>query len=720
MKSLRIHILIIFFVLLSASCSDPQKRRPDIENGFLDLSSWNFEKDGLVNLNGEWEIYWEKLLDPKDFESTDSLKAEYINVPGGWARQSSEGQSYSELGYATYRLKIKIPDKNAEYNFIFMSIFASAKLWVNGSFCFENGKVSSNKELSKPAFTTEYYSPIKYNNYSDTLEIVIQVADFSYGGPAAGIRREIAFGPDNQINTERINTRSVKSWLIGIVLVIALYHFFLFLYRRNELSYLIFALLSMVVVIWTIYTSGMFSDSFSYKGYFVFGYIGPTLFPALLVLFYYCIYKDEVHKKVVYALLIIASIFMLIIMVSSTTTMSKIYAFIPMNLLIPPSYLLGYSLLKALVRKRRGSVLTYLSVLIMTASVMHDALLSNGIIIGFGNYISSYGWVVLIISQSLVLAQMFSLTYRKNINLNLNLEEIVKDRTKTIDEQKTILEKQNLDLLEKNEEIETQRDLAHKQNKEITDSINYARRIQSAMLTPESYISELLQDNFILNKPRDIVSGDFYWIKQVNQYVVIVAADCSGHGIPGAFMSMLGIGYLNEIVQRREVTQAKDVLGSLRKQIKNSLRQHGGRDEANDGMDMALCVMDMKNRKMQYAGANNPLYLIRGADKEPELIEFKPDRMPIGYYQIKDKTFNNHDIELEQGDTFYLFSDGFIDQKGGTENKKFMSGRFRKLLLGIQDQTMYDQKVSLERSLSDWMGNTPQVDDILVIGVRVQ
>ena len=396
MKYLINHSLIVSLVLLSVSCSDPQKKRPEIENGFLDLSSWNFEEDGLVELNGEWEFYWDMLLESKDFELYDSIKAEYIHVPGGWATKSSGEKLYSEFGYATYRLQIKIPDKNTEYNFIFMSIFASAKLWVNGSFCFENGRVASNKEQSKPAFTTEYYSPIKYNNYSDTLEIIIQVADYSYGGPAAGIRRKVAFGPDNQISTERINTSSVNSLLIGILLMIALYHTFLFLYRKNEISYLIFALLSMVVVIWAIYRSGMFVDSFSYEGYLRFGHIGPAIFPPLLVLFYYFIYKNEVHKKVVYAFLIIAMIFMVIILTSSATTMSKIFTIFSINILIPLAYLLGYSLLKAVVRKRRGSVLTYLSVLIVFASFMHDALLSNGMITGFGNYVAAYGYVALI------------------------------------------------------------------------------------------------------------------------------------------------------------------------------------------------------------------------------------------------------------------------------------------------------------------------------------
>ena len=691
MKYVEIHILIIFILLFSASCSDPQKRRPDIENGFLDLSSWNFEEDGLVDLNGEWEFYWDKLLDPKDFESSNSLKAEYITVPGGWNRQSSEGKSYSELGYATYRLKIKIPDKNTEYNFIFMSIFASAKLWVNGSFCFENGRVASNKEQSKSEFTTEYYSPIKYNNYSDTLEIIIQVADYSYGGPAGGIRRKVVFGPDNQINTERINSGSVNSLLIGILLMIALYHTFLFLYRKNEISYLIFALLSMVVVIWTIYRSGMFVNSFSYEGYLRFGHIGPAIFPPLLVLFYYFVYRNEVHKKVVYAFLIIAMIFMVIIFTSSATTMSRIFTIFSINILIPLTYLLGYSLLKAIVRKRQGAVLTFLTVLIVFASFLHDALLSNGMITGFGNYVAAYGYVALIIMQSLVLAQMFSRTFKNNINLNLNLEEIVKERTETIDEQKTVLEKQNLDLLEQKEEIQSQNEALNQRNEEITESINYAKGIQLAMLPPESYISELLHENFILYKPRDIVCGDFYWIKHINQYVVIVVADCTGHGIPGALMSMLGISHLNEIVHRREITQANQILDELRKRIKFALRQHGQPDEAKDGIEMALCVLNTRNMTMQYSGANSPLYLISGEDGVPELKEIKADKMPIGYYQVKDKTFTNHDIKLESGDTFYLFSDGFTDQKGGKENKKYLSSRFKKLLSGIQDQSMYDQ-----------------------------
>lgn len=294
--------------------------------------------------------------------------------------------------------------------------------------------------------------------------------------------------------------------------------------------------------------------------------------------------------------------------------------------------------------------------------------------------------------------------------------------TETLEELTVLNEaisKQNAQIKETNEELTVLNEAISRQRNEILDSITYANRIQAAMLPPEQYFHEILNDVFILFKPRDIVSGDFYWIKQVNRYVILAAADCTGHGVPGAFMSMLGISYLNEIVQRREITQANQVLNELRKQIRNSLRQHGQAEESKDGIDMALCVIDEKNNTLQYAGANNPLYLIRDKNGAPELTEFKADRMPLGYYPGRFKPFTNQDIHLEYGDVFYLFSDGFVDQKGGRDNKKFMRRKFKDLLIQIHQEPMQEQKSILERTMTDWMGDRSQIDDILVMGVRV-
>jgi serine phosphatase RsbU (regulator of sigma subunit) len=284
--------------------------------------------------------------------------------------------------------------------------------------------------------------------------------------------------------------------------------------------------------------------------------------------------------------------------------------------------------------------------------------------------------------------------------------------TAVLDERRILLEKQSTELKEQQEVLILQKE-------EIISSITYAQRIQSAILPPEAYITELLNENFIFYKPKDIVSGDFYWIKQVKHFIILVAADCTGHGVPGAFMSMLGISHLNEIVQNREVTQANQILNELRKEIKNSLRQSGKREGSRDGIDIALCVIDTRKNLMQYSGAHNPLYIISNNNGESVFKEIKADPMPVGVHFSSDKSFTNHEIQLEIGDTFYIFSDGFVDQIGGDRNHRFTSEKFKKLLFDIHDQPMYEQKEILEQTLKDWMGMYAQRDDILVIGARV-
>ncbi|NOZ45870.1 MAG: tetratricopeptide repeat protein [Chlorobi bacterium] len=261
----------------------------------------------------------------------------------------------------------------------------------------------------------------------------------------------------------------------------------------------------------------------------------------------------------------------------------------------------------------------------------------------------------------------------------------------------------------------------------ITDSINYASKIQSAILPSKKQIDKLLPDYFILYKPRDIVSGDFYWIKKIKNQLIIAVADCTGHGVPGAFMSMLGISFLNEIVRKKEVAKPSAALEELRKQVKISLKQipEGGNVSGNskeyslsnvrDGMDIALCTIDTKSLIMEYSGANNPLYLIR----DNELKEIKPTNNPIGIY-IREIDFENREIQLYPNDVLYLFTDGYADQFGGTKNNKFYSSRFKNLLLNNYKKPMTEQKIILEENFADWKGNNFQVDDILVVGIRIK
>jgi tetratricopeptide (TPR) repeat protein len=274
--------------------------------------------------------------------------------------------------------------------------------------------------------------------------------------------------------------------------------------------------------------------------------------------------------------------------------------------------------------------------------------------------------------------------------------------------------KANILLNEQNIEIKQQRDQIFQQKQEITDSIQYASRIQNAILPPDAMLSKL-QEHFILYKPRDIVSGDYYWMTLKDNKTIVAVADCTGHGVPGAFMSMLGISFMNEIVNKSDETQANEIMNQLRGNVISSLGQTGEEGEAQDGMDMALCVIDTSAMKIQFSGAYNPLYIIRNN----ELLEFKPDKMPIGIHRERSDPFSNHDIDIEIGDALYMFSDGYVDQFGGARQKKFLTKNFKELLLRINKKPMKEQRDILDNTIQEWMGSVEQIDDILVLGLRI-
>lgn len=266
----------------------------------------------------------------------------------------------------------------------------------------------------------------------------------------------------------------------------------------------------------------------------------------------------------------------------------------------------------------------------------------------------------------------------------------------------------------KNVELKKAYDEIEEKNMEITDSIRYAKRIQDAVLPPEEVFSEFMPEHFILYRPRDIVSGDFYWMTEKDHFTVVVVADCTGHGIPGAFMSMLGVSFLNDIVGRMENLQANMILEQLRSQMIESLHQTGKEGEAKDGMDMSLCIFDHETKKLQFSGAFNPIYHVR----KGKLTELKADRMPIAIHWKIDAEFTNQEIEIREGDTIYMFSDGYADQFGGPEGKKFRYKPLKDLLLSLQDKPMDEQEIILEDNFDEWKGALPQVDDVILMGLK--
>ena len=259
-----------------------------------------------------------------------------------------------------------------------------------------------------------------------------------------------------------------------------------------------------------------------------------------------------------------------------------------------------------------------------------------------------------------------------------------------------------------------------KQKEHTTSSIYYSERIQKALLPPEDYIKDLFNSFFVMYNPRDIISGDFYWFNKINDQVIFAAADCTGHGVPGALMSMLGMSGLSQITQTEflnyKTVRASEILNKLRVYIINSLRQTGRPGETTDGMDIALCILDNEKRLLQYSGANNPLLLVRNN----ELTIYDGDKMPIGIHRKASQPFTNHEIQLENNDLIYIFSDGYADQFGTSNNTKFLSKNFKQSLLEISDMPLPSQKKILEKIIEKWKGQNNQTDDILIIGIKIK
>lgn len=343
-------------------------------------------------------------------------------------------------------------------------------------------------------------------------------------------------------------------------------------------------------------------------------------------------------------------------------------------------------------------------------------------------YMTIYAYIGYLLVLIFIIWVLVQWRTAKLIKEKQHLEDIVRQRTAEVVKQK--------------DEIELQRDEIAAKNQSITDSIHYASRIQQALLPSKKMFQNFVPEHFILFKPRDIVSGDYYWMTHIEQRTVIVAADCTGHGVPGAFMSMLGMSFLNEIVNKNVITTSGEILNELRAHVIEALKQEGGEMKSKDGMDLSLYIIDHQKKVLEFSGANNPLYVIRlQTSEEKEAItqndesklpkravfdnthileEIKADKMPIGIH-IKNDPFQTQVVPLAEDMMLYTFSDGYVDQFGGPKRRKFMSKAFKKLLITIYNKPMEEQRQILEDTFYKWIeeGDEVQVDDVVVLGVRI-
>lgn len=330
--------------------------------------------------------------------------------------------------------------------------------------------------------------------------------------------------------------------------------------------------------------------------------------------------------------------------------------------------------------------------------------------------------IVLVIKGNFKIKRINNLLVEKNTEIKITNDKL-EEQNEEIELQKSNLVHQNQELVE--------------QKKLITSSIKYALKIQMAVLPDKFQMDYLFSDYFIFFKPFQIVSGDFYWLKKINHHVILAVGDCTGHGVPGAFLSMLGISSLSEVVNKYESLNAADILNRLRNAIKKALKQNNPEMQAEDGMDIALCVLNTQTMMLQYAGAHRPLYLVVENSKYSQfdafkesssyqltsnnthtLIEVKPDKQPIGVF-FKETSFTNHELQINKGDSIYLFTDGYTDQFDENEMDKFSSKKFKELLLSVQANKMRLQKKVIKQAFESWKSNAAQTDDVLVVGLKL-
>jgi serine phosphatase RsbU (regulator of sigma subunit) len=686
--------------------------------GKIDLRKYNFDQYSTVEVDliGEWEFYWKELLTPKDFKQ-NSFKPILVEVPSKWSSYQKDGQNLPVEGYATYRLEILVNDSPFDsLGLEIPRIWTVSKVWVNNQIVHEQGKVSdtaSNFENNMVGLII----PIKAVNHK--IEIVVQVANFNFF--LGGIIENFKFSTHENIH---ISNELKSSWgimWIGILAIMAIYHLILFFFRQDSRSTLWFSFICILIGLRYInfghhyfyeylhLHASWYSPAIQVKTY----YITQLLLAPVGLLYVHSLYPKRLIVKVLGISLVRISViitliyclFALVVAVPIFINTMAPYQVIYFSFI---AYLVS-GIVWATIKKEEETYFQIAGILTMILAGINDVLHILGVHFLGDVEILPVAFGVFLLLQVFAIARRFSRSFKETKELARTLEEKVKVRTADLENKNEEIQAQSLAVNEAN-------GLLAKKNKDITDSVRYASRIQKAILADLDVVTTEFNDAFVFFKPKDILSGDFYWYFKCKDSgaQIIIAADCTGHGVPGAFMTVMANDFLNEIITDRGIMKPSQIIEELDKKVRSTLQEN-----KTDGLDIAILLVDGKQENITYAGARNPLYYVRNN----ELNQIKATRRSIGgnlklAQKVKNITFENHSLKIEKGDAFYIFSDGFQDQFGGKNDTKYMTKNFRQLLFQNHTLKMEEQKKKLKNELEHWQGNKSQTDDILVIGLR--
>lgn len=698
---------------------------PIAEKGVLDLKNWDFDQSGSIELCGEWEFYWNELYTPEDFKNQVHSPDAYIEVPGTWSGIEVDGKIIPDTGYATFRLVIFInPMQEDNLMLKLGEILTAYKVWWNDDFIVETGIVGKNSKLAEPAI-----APLitNVNIDNEKIEIIFQISNFHHRSNA--FFQKPILGKEQSIIKQFSFNMFLDMIIFGAVLIMGLYHLGLFLYRRKNIASLAFALLSFDVGLRILFTSNntfalIFPD-FSWETAYKISYF--TFF-GLVTSFFFFFNTTFNEKK--YKFFNISSYGISLLFLSTlifpTLIFSKLLWIYQIAVLLMISFS-TYLLITYIKKKKPGAIIFTITILIFFLSGINDILYFNNII--RTTTLTHFGLFILILGQSLTLSRIFTNAFIKNEELtaeldyhNQHLQELVEERTKKIEQQKQDILQKNEELLVQKEELQVQKDeivrqneLLGNKNRFITDSIRYASSIQNAVLPANENIKKYFNSFFIF-LPKDIVSGDFYWFTDTNsKYVFLGVGDCTGHGVPGAFLSLIGMYLLNTIVIEKQIEDPKEILNQLDNLFNDFLNK--GLENNRDGMDIGILRFEKENlTKFTFSAAKTNIFIYDRTEKE--LTRHRGNRKSIGLKSLKVANrimFENKKFEIKLTDTIYCSTDGFIDQNNYTR-KRFGTSAFTRMLNQVAELPIQQQKISIIKRFEEYKDNEEQRDDVTLVG----
>ena len=661
------------------------------------------KSDELIKVIGKWELYWGQLLEPQDFKTDSTLRPMLVDVPNPWRSYEIEGEGLPSWGYATYRAKLNIENASKENLAVYIPlIWCSARVFINSELVHEAGRVGTNYEEFENNMIFHLATP-NFRQAPNQIEIIAQVSNFDF--LTGGIIRNFAIGSYSALNQYLEAQDTLQVFILTVIFIIGFYNLLLFYYHRSNKVNLYFSLLCFAMFIKGL----VFSHHYVYeylkthdllpffiqsKAYYIstFGLIG------LGIPYINSLYPNHVNKKIVkYFQVVLGTYLTFVLLTPPAVFVLTIEYFQPV--LAVGGGLILFVLFKAFRNREAFIYWQAAGICIVIVAGIFDAV---NFVTGFKYFSGELLPIALtsmIFIQFIILGKIYSNTLRDLAYLNVNLEQEVDKKTE-------ILASKNVEL-----------NLAYTK---VQDSVRYASRIQNAIFDKESEMQASFKDSFVWSIAKDIVSGDFYWFKKIKKvdegYLkILVVGDCTGHGVPGALLTVMGNTILHEATPQKAVIRPAQLLEALDNSVKTHLSRTKSDKNTNltDGMDIAIVIFDEDNQKGFYGGAKRPLFCYH----DNKLEVYKGKNLGIGY--TRKHGFVDLEFDLQPNSTFYLFSDGITDQFDKNNQKKFTTRKFRELVSSIAHLSLADQKEQIDQAFTDWKGDTKQIDDVIVVGVKV-